>query len=145
MTLKARETVDWVRSGVVYEVNTRNFSARGDFEGVTEKLDEIARLGATIVWLMPVHPIGVLNRKGPFGSPYSVRDYYAIEPTLGTAGDLKWLVARAHRLGLHVIIDIVANHAAWDSVMMSQGEFWKRDASGGDRVAGARVDGCGRA
>ena len=130
MPLKARESADWVRSGIVYEVNTRNFSERGDFDGVTDRLDEIARLGATVVWLMPVHPIGMLHRKGTFGSPYSVRDFYAIDPSFGVVADLRRLIARAHSLGMRVIIDIVANHAAWDSVMMEHPEFWKRDASG---------------
>lgn len=115
---------------MVYELNTRNFSAAGDFAGVTARLENLARLGVTVVWLMPVHPIGVLHRKGTFGSPYSVRDFYAIDPAFGTASDLKALVARAHFLGLRVIIDIVANHAAWDSVMMAHVEFWKRDAAG---------------
>ena len=123
-------SADWVRSAVVYEVNTRNFSARGDFEGVCARLEDLAHLGVTVVWLMPVHPIGVLKRKGTYGSPYSVRDYYAIDPSFGTEADLKRLVARAHGLGLRVIIDIVANHAAWDSVMMDHPEFWKHDAAG---------------
>ncbi len=59
-----------------------------------------------------------------------MRDYYGIDPSFGTAADLKRLVKRAHELGLKVIIDIVANHAAWDSVMMSRPEFWKRDLKG---------------
>ncbi len=119
-----------MRSAVVYEVNTRNFTARGDFAGVTARLEEIARLGATIIWLMPVHPIGVLRRKGTYGSPYSVRDYYGIDPSFGTADDLKQLIDRAHALGLKVVIDIVANHTAWDSVMMARPEYYKHDASG---------------
>ena len=119
-----------MRSAVVYEVNTRNFSASGDFAGVTARLVDLAELGVTVIWLMPVHPIGVLNRKGTYGSPYSVRDFYAIDPTFGTADDLKRLIAQAHSLGLKVIIDIVADHASWDSVMMAHPEFWTRDAGG---------------
>ena len=130
MTLKARKSAQWIRSAVVYEVNTRNFSPGGDFDGVTARLDDLARLGVTVLWLMPVHPVGVLNRKGTHGSPYSVRDYYAIDQSFGTAADLRLLIARAHALGLRVIIDIVANHAAWDSVMMARPEFWKHDSNG---------------
>jgi glycosidase len=115
---------------VVYEVNTRNFSERGNFQGVIARLEDLARLGVTILWLMPVHPIGLAHRKGTYGSPYSVRDYYAIDPSFGTAADLKQLVKRAHGLGFKVIIDIVANHASWDSVMMGQSEFWKHDPKG---------------
>jgi glycosidase len=119
-----------VKSAIVYEINTLNFSAKGDFAGVTARLDDLAQLGVTVLWLMPVHPIGVHKRKGTHGSPYSVRDYYAIDPSFGTAEDLERLVARAHALGLKVIIDIVANHAAWDSVMMEHPEFWKHDEDG---------------
>jgi cyclomaltodextrinase len=128
--MQAKATADWVRSAVVYEINTRNFSQRGDFQGVTTRLDDLAKLGVTVLWLMPVHPIGLLRRKGTLGSPYSVRDYYGIDPSFGTPSDFKQLINRAHELGLKVIIDIVANHAAWDSVMMNHPEFWKRDTHG---------------
>ncbi len=130
MTVQARVSEHWVRSAVVYEVNTRNFSADGDFAGVTARLDDLTQLGVTVIWLMPVHPIGVLNRKGTFGSPYSVRDFYAIDPAFGTAEDLRKMIAQAHSLGLKVIIDIVADHASWDSVMMAHPEFWTRDGGG---------------
>lgn len=130
MNVQARISETWVHSAVVYEVNTRNFSAIGDFAGVTARLVDLAELGVTVIWLMPVHPIGLLNRKGTYGSPYSVRDFYAIDPDLGTAEDLKRLIAKAHSLGLKVIIDIVADHASWDSVMMAHPDFWTRNADG---------------
>jgi glycosidase len=79
---------------------------------------------------MPIHPIGEKMRKGTIGSPYAVRDYYAINPQYGTEADLKRLVAEAHKRDLKVIIDIVANHTAWDSVLMQHPEFYKQDASG---------------
>ncbi|HSL53455.1 MAG TPA: alpha-amylase family glycosyl hydrolase, partial [Pyrinomonadaceae bacterium] len=79
---------------------------------------------------MPVHPIGQEKKKGTIGSPYAVRDYYAINPAYGTAADLKRLVREAHARGLKVIIDIVANHTSWDSVLMKHPEFYKRDAAG---------------
>jgi hypothetical protein len=56
--------------------------------------------------------------KGTIGSPYAVKDFYAINPDYGTSADLKRLVSESHRRGMKVIIDIVANHTAWDSVMM---------------------------
>ena len=130
VTVHARTSADWVRSAIVYEINTRNFSARGNFDGVVARLDDLAQLGVTVLWLMPVHPIGVERRKGTLGSPYSVRDYYAIDPSFGTAEDLKRLVTQAHGLGMRVIIDIVANHAAWDSVMMEHPEFWRHGPDG---------------
>jgi glycosidase len=80
---------------------------------------------------MPIHPIGKVKRKGTFGSPYSVQDFYSVNPDYGSKQDLRRLVAEAHRLGLKVIIDVVANHTAWDSVMMKTHDFYTRDASGG--------------
>ena len=79
---------------------------------------------------MPIHPIGQLKKKGTIGSAYAVQDYYGINPSYGTKDDLKHLVAAAHQRGLKVIIDIVANHTAWDSVLMKHPEFYKKDAKG---------------
>jgi glycosidase len=126
----ARPSPQWVRDGVVYEIFPRNFSAEGNFNGITARLDELKDLGVNILWLMPIHPLGEKMRKGTIGSPYAVRDYYAINSDYGTEADLKHLVSEAHQRGLKVIIDIVANHTAWDSVLMQHPEFYKQDASG---------------
>src|ERR1041384_2230300 len=126
----ARPVRDWVRDGVIYELHPRAFSEQGDFNAITARLDELKNLGVTILWLMPIHPIGQEKKKGTIGSPYAVRDYYGINPDYGTADDLKRLVREAHARGLKVIIDIVANHTSWDSVLMKNPEFYKRDAKG---------------
>ena len=97
---------------------------------MTAQLDRLKGLGVTILWLMPIHPIGKEKRKGPVGSPYAVRDYYAINPDYGKPADLKRLVGEAHKRGMKVIIDIVANHTAWDSVMMKYPDFYVRDTKG---------------
>src|SRR5215207_11294931 len=128
---RARATAPaWVRGGVVYEIYPRQFSGAGNFAGVTAQLDRLKDLGVNILWLMPIHPIGQEKKKGPVGSPYAVRDYYAVNPDYGTAADLKRLVAEAHRRGMKVIVDVVANHTSWDSVLMKTPEFYVRDASG---------------
>src|SRR6202040_3620154 len=93
-------------------------------------LDDLQQLGVNIVWLMPIHPIGEKMRKGPLGSPYAVKDYYAINRDYGTAEDLKRLVSEAHRKGMKVIMDTVANHTAWDCVLMAHPEYYKRDGEG---------------
>ncbi|HEV2884130.1 MAG TPA: alpha-amylase family glycosyl hydrolase, partial [Pyrinomonadaceae bacterium] len=126
----ARPTRDWVRDGVVYEIYPRAFSQQGDFNGVTARLDNLKDLGVTILWLMPIHPIGQEKKKGTIGSPYAVRDYYGINPDYGTRADLQRLITESHRRGIKVIIDIVANHTSWDSVLMKHPAFYKRDASG---------------
>jgi glycosidase len=127
---QARTARDWVRDGVVYEIYPRAFSPQGNFNGITARLDDLKDLGVTILWLMPIHPIGQEKKKGTVGSPYAVRDYYGINPDYGTKDDLKKLISDAHRRGMKVIIDIVANHTSWDSVLMKHPEFYKRDAKG---------------
>jgi cyclomaltodextrinase len=126
----ARTAPTWLRDGIVYEVFPRDFSAAGDLNSVTARLDELKDLGVTIIWLMPIHPIGVEQRKGTFGSPYAARDYYAVNPDYGTKDDLKRLVSEAHKRSMKVILDIVLLHTAWDSVMMSHPDYYKHDASG---------------
>ena len=126
----ARKSPDWLRNGVLYEIFPRNFSATGDFNGITARLDELKDLGVDVLWLMPIHPIGEKLRKGTLGSPYAVRDFYAINPDYGTTNDFKRLVTEAHARGIKVIMDIVAGHTAWDSVMMAHPEFYTKDAGG---------------
>jgi glycosidase len=119
-----------VRDGVIYEIFPRVFSPEGNFRGVTAQLDRLKELGVTVLWLMPIHPTGQEKKKGSLGSPYAVRDYYAVNPEYGTKDDFRRLVTEAHRRGLKVIIDIVANHTSWDSVLISKPEFYTRDAGG---------------
>ena len=126
----ARPVRDWVRDGVIYEIYPRAFSQQGNFNAITARLDELKDLGVTILWLMPIHPIGQEKKKGTIGSPYAVRDYYAINPDYGTADDLKRLIREAHARSLKVIIDIVANHTSWDSVLMKHPEFYEHDTKG---------------
>ena len=126
----ARPAPAWARNGVVYEIFPRNFSPEGNFNGITARLDDLKDLGVNVIWLMPIHPLGEKMRKGSVGSPYAIRDYYAINPDYGTEADLKRLVTEAHKRGLKVIIDVVANHTAWDSVLMAHPEYYKQDASG---------------
>ena len=114
-------TPEWASKAILYECNTRQFSEAGNLTGVSKQLQRIKDLGVDVLWLMPIHPIGVLNRKekpSDLGSPYSVRDYYAVNPDFGTLDDLKALVVKAHGLGLKVIMDWVPNHTAWDAIWM---------------------------
>ena len=129
-SVAARQPPGWVLDGIIYEINPRTFSPAGDFAGIAARLDDLKKLGVTILWLMPIQPSGELKKKGTYGSPYAVRDYDAINPAYGTAEDLKALVEAAHERGFKVIIDIVANHTSWDSVLMKHPEYYKRDASG---------------
>ena len=71
---RARTSPDWLRSAIVYEIFPRQFSPAGNLAGITAKLDDLHDLGVTVLWTMPIHPIGEKFRKGEFGSPYSIKD-----------------------------------------------------------------------
>ena len=114
----------WSKNAVLYQINTRQFTPEGTFRAAERELPRLKTLGVDILWLMPVHPIGGKNRKGTLGSPYSVRDYYGVNPEFGTLDDLKHFVDAAHAQGMYVILDWVANHTAWDNPMVAEHPDW---------------------
>lgn len=115
---------EWAKDAVIYQVNTRQFTEEGTFAAAQEELPRLKDLGVDILWLMPIHPIGETNRKGTLGSPYSVKDYYRVNPEFGTLEDFKAFVAAAHEQDMRVIIDWVANHSAWDNPLVKQHPEW---------------------
>ncbi len=118
------ENAEWTRDAVIYQLNTRQFTTEGTFAATEAQLPRLADMGVDIIWLMPIHPIGEVNRKGEMGSPYAVRDYRAVNPDLGTEEEFRAFVDEAHRLGLKVILDWVANHSAWDNPLTEQHPDW---------------------
>lgn len=129
-TPSTRKSPDWLRSSVVYEIFPRNFSQEGDLNAITSRLDELKDLGVDILWLMPIQPIGEKMKKGSIGSPFAVRDFYAVSPDYGTTNDFKRLVQEAHKRNMKVILDIVAGQTAWDSVLMAHPEFYLKGTNG---------------
>jgi glycosidase len=122
---------EWTRNMVLYEINVRQFSAEGTFAGVEKALPQLKELGVNVLWFMPVYPIGELNRKGELGSYYSIKDYKGINPEFGTIDDFKALVAQAHDMGFHVILDWVGNHSAWDNPLTTEHpEWYEKDSTG---------------
>lgn len=120
-----------VRSLVLYQVFPRNHGPHGTLADVTADVERIAALGVDVLYLMPVHPIGVEGRKGSLGSPYAIADDRAVHPDLGTPADLRDLTSAAHAAGMRVILDVVANHTARDSVLVREHpEFFHTDADG---------------
>ncbi|MBX7495282.1 alpha-glucosidase C-terminal domain-containing protein [Qipengyuania sp. 6B39] len=115
---------EWSRDAVLYQINTRQFTEEGTFRAAQEQLPRLKELGVDILWLMPIHPIGAENRKGGLGSPYSVKDYYEVNPEFGTKEEFKAFVDAAHRQGFKVILDLVANHTAWDNDLAKQHPDW---------------------
>lgn len=122
---------NYMESAVIYEVNVRQFSDEGSFAAVQAQLPRLEALGVDILWLMPIHPISELKRKGGLGSYYSVADYTAVNPEFGTEEDFRSLVNEAHSRGFKVILDWVANHTGWDHPWVSNNPDWyTKDASG---------------
>jgi glycosidase len=122
---------DWSRNATIYEVNVRQYTPEGTFKAFQQHLPRLKKMGVDILWLMPVNPIGIKNRKGSLGSYYSIRDYLAVNPEFGSMADLKELVSKAHELGMYVIIDWVANHTSWDNPLITRHPDWyKKDAKG---------------
>lgn len=109
------------KNKVIYEINVYSYSAEANFKGLEKDLPRLKQLGVDILWLMPIHPIGIENRSGTLGSPYSVRDYKAINPDYGTTEDFRSLVNAAHAQGMELWLDWVANHTAWDNVWWKEG------------------------
>ncbi len=129
--MEAKKSADWVNNAVIYEVYLRSFSREGTLKALEARVPELKNLGVTVVWLMPIHPVGKIDRKGTLGSPYSVQDYYAVNPEFGTLDDFKSLVRTLHQQGMKIIIDLVANHTAWDNPMLKEHpEWYTHDASG---------------
>ncbi|GAB4092117.1 hypothetical protein GCM10028786_10430 [Flaviaesturariibacter terrae] len=115
------------RDAVIYQVNMRAFSSTSNFQGVIGRLDSIKALGVNVVYLMPIYPVGTVNS---VNSPYSVRDYRAINNEFGTLADLRALVDGAHSRGMSVMLDWVANHTAWDHPWIAAHPDWYLHSGG---------------
>ena len=115
---------DWVKNATIYELNIRQFSQEGTFKAIEKQLPRLKKMGINIIWLMPVQPIGVINRKGSLGSYYSVKDYLKVNPEFGTDADFRSLVKAIHAQEMYVILDWVANHSSWDNMLATQHPEW---------------------
>lgn len=107
------------RGGTIYQILVYSFAdsdgdGMGDFNGIRSKLDYIASLGVTALWLSPIHPADSYHG-------YDVRDYTAINPAFGTMGDFENLVKAAHEKGIKIYLDYVVNHSG-------KGHKWFVDA-----------------
>lgn len=122
---------EWSKNAVIYEVNLRQYTKEGNIKAFIPHIPRLKNLGIDILWIMPPFPIGVKNRKGSLGSPYSISDYSTINPDLGTEDDFKKMVAEAHKLGMKVIVDWVGNHSSFDNKWtISNPEWYTKDSLG---------------
>lgn len=134
-------------NAVIYEANIRQYSSEGTFNAFTKDIPLLKKMGVKIIWLMPIHEVGMKKRKAYgnvsieevpenektkyYGSHYSVKNYTSITPNYGSNADFDELVATAHKNGMFVILDWVANHTAWDhSWMKEHPEFYTKDKNG---------------
>ena len=144
----AAVTPELAENGVIYEANIRQYSPEGTFNEFTKDIPKLKKLGVKVLWLMPIHEIGIKNRKAKgdvsiesitdtiekkkyLGSHYSVKDYRSINANYGTKEDFKKLVNEAHKNGIYVVIDWVANHTSWDHEWVTKhNDYYTRDKAG---------------
>jgi len=112
---RADTDAQWWRHAVIYQVYPRSFADAsgdgvGDLPGVTARLEHLVELGVDAVWLSPFY------RSPQADAGYDVADYRDVDPLFGTLGDADALIARAHELGLRVIVDLVPNHTSDEHV-----------------------------
>lgn len=101
----------WYKNAIVYCLDVETFQDSngdgiGDFRGLSDRLDYLSGLGVTCLWLMPFFPTP--NRD----DGYDVKDYYAVDPRLGTLGDFVEFIRQAQDRGIRVLIDLVVNHTS---------------------------------
>jgi len=127
----AKETPASLNNITIYQVYVRNHGPNGTFADVAADLDRIRSMNVDVVYFMPIHPIGVLNRKGTLGCPYSIRDYRAVNPEYGTLAEFRLLIDAIHARGMKVMIDEVFNHTAHDAIYITEHPDWyHRDTDG---------------
>ena len=140
-------TPDWAENAVIYQVNVRQFSEKGNFAAVEDALPRMAEMGVDVVWLMPIYPLCERNKKchidAPsecLGSHYAVYDFFSINPSYGTPEDFRQLVTKIHGLGMKIILDFVPNHTGWDSRWMLRHPEWFKHDTNGDIISPVKLE-----
>ena len=127
---------DWSYSAVLYEMNIRQLTPEGTLRAAEKKLEFLHSMGIDAIWMMPIYPIGEENRKGSLGSYYSIQDYCAVNPEFGTMEDFDSFVAKAHSLGMKILLDWVANHTARDAKWLKtkSADWYERETDGTAKI-----------
>lgn len=142
---------DWWKTAVFYEIFVRSFqdsdgNGKGDFKGLTSRLDYLKDLGVGGLWLMPVQDSADRDHG------YAVKDYFGLEKDYGSLTDFQELVREAHKRGIGIILDFVVNHAASAHPIFQNSStgpladyrrwfIWERDYPGRWDTRGASQDG----
>ncbi|CAF2776509.1 unnamed protein product [Rotaria sp. Silwood2] len=124
-----------IRNLSFYCIYTRNHTESGTLQGVIDDLPRIARLGIDFIWLLPIHPIGLTNRKGTLGSPYSIKNFREINPEHGNLDDFRHLVSEIHRQGMYLMLDMVFRHTSHDCPWVKQHPEWYLTDDKGNLIA----------
>ncbi len=119
----------WYKDAVIYQLHVRAFfdsndDGVGDFKGLTQKLDYIARLGVNTIWLLPFYPSPMRD------DGYDIADYLGINPAYGTLEDFQTFVTEAHHRGLKVITELVVNHTSDQHPWFQRARLAERDSTG---------------
>ncbi len=106
-----RSRTDWYRDAIIYQLHIKAFfdsdgNGMGDFAGLIDRLDYIASLGVTAIWILPFYPSPMRD------DGYDIADYRTVNPVYGTLRDFRRFVAEAHKRGIRVIIELVINHTS---------------------------------
>ncbi|MDQ1598094.1 MAG: hypothetical protein QOI70_1518, partial [Microbacteriaceae bacterium] len=110
--MRITDTSDlWWKTAVVYCLDVETFmdwndDGTGDFEGLSHRLDYLAELGVTCLWLMPFYPTPDRD------DGYDIKDFYGVDPRLGHFGDVVEVIRTARDRGMRVIVDLVVNHTS---------------------------------
>ena len=122
---------NWAKTLPIYEANLEHYQAQPGqaFKGLESNLPRLKKMGAGIVWLMPIFPRGKLKA---FGSPYAVRDYRAVNPDFGTPEEFRHLVESAHQMDMRIILDWVPLHSAWDHPWITAHPEWYQKTADGE-------------
>jgi len=110
--MMANQTDVKLRKAQIYSIFVRNHTKKGTLKAIEPDLDRIKSLGTDYIWLLPIFPIGKKDRKGKLGSPYSVKDYRAIDPKIASWQEFLEFVKEVHEHGMKVMLDIVYNHTS---------------------------------
>ena len=131
LAAQIKQAPTWSNNCNIYEVNLRQYTKGGNFNDFAKELPRLKKMGVELLWLMPIHPVGVEGRKGSLGSYYAVKNYKEVSPEFGTMDDFKSLVKTAHEMGMKIIIDWVANHTSPDNIWVKEHpEFYVKDDKG---------------
>lgn len=137
-----------LENAVIYEANIRQYSPEGTFNAFTQDIPQLKELGVKVIWVMPIYPISVKNRKATggkmvseiedekerekyLGSYYAISDYTKVNPEFGSIEDFQKMVDVAHENGMYVILDWVANHTGWDHAWITEHpEYYTQNEAG---------------